>query len=43
MLIGQLKTAAGLSEPCAETWNNLTHFGLVKPYGGGDLGQHWFR
>ena len=21
----------------------LTHCGLVKPYGGIDLGQHWFR
>ena len=21
----------------------LTHWGLVTPYGIGDLGQHWFR
>ena len=21
----------------------LTHWGLVTPYGVGDLGQHWFR
>ena len=23
--------------------NELTHCGLVTPYGGRDLGQHWFR
>ena len=22
---------------------NLTHWGLVTPYGGRDQGQHWFR
>ena len=24
-------------------WWNLTHWGLVTPYGVGDLGQHWIR
>ena len=24
-------------------FNSLTHCGLVTPYGGLDLGQHWFR
>ena len=23
--------------------NELTHCGLVMPYGGRDIGQHWFR
>ena len=23
--------------------SSLTHWGLVAPYGVGDLGQHWFR
>ena len=23
--------------------DELTHWGLVTPYGIGDLGQHWFR
>ena len=24
-------------------WLHLTHWGLVTPYGVGDLGQHWCR
>ena len=25
------------------SYNELVHCGLVTPYGGRDLGQHWFR
>ena len=39
ILIEQLQAAVGQTEPVAETWSNLTHCGLVTPYGGRDLGS----
>ena len=38
-----LEIALLKSQPHLLGDNELTHWGLVTPYGPGDLGQHWFR